>query len=185
MVDYFDPSKFICHAFSLPFQFDRLENITNKFPNIVFNTVTRLMVYDQVEFKHEFFIRIARSFPLLKYLTINNIRPLFWKFQESPLLDKGSFIIIEYPHLISLDVMNAGSYLDQFLNENKTRLPRLTELNVSSDIFKEVTENFTRDAARRNCAGVKRCLVRNDITYLENFYRYFPSLCQSNFTELV
>jgi len=186
MVDYFDPCKFICHVFSLPFQFDRLDNITNKFPNIVFNYVTHLMVHDKVGFKHEFFIRVARSFPLLKYLTINNIRPPFWKFQEPPPVDNNPYLIVEYPHLISLDLIDADSYyLDQFLNETKTYLPHLTELKVMYDLLKDVTENFTRDATRRNCAGVKRFLVGNYMTYPENFHRYFPSLCEFNFTDII
>jgi hypothetical protein len=52
------------------------------------------------------------------------------------------------------------------------------------DYVKDVTENFTRDATRRNCAGVKRFLVGNHMTYPEDFYRYFPSLCETNFTDI-
>jgi hypothetical protein len=121
MVDYFDPCLFICHVFSLPFQFDRLENITNNFPNLVFNYVTRLMVHDKVGFKHEFFIRVARSSPLLRYLTIDNIRSSFWKFHELQLADNNSYPIIEYLHLISLDVNVADPFfiLINFLTKQK------------------------------------------------------------------
>ncbi len=55
MVHHFDPCLFLCHVFSLPFQFDRLENITNNFPNLVFNYVTRLMIHDDIGFQREFF----------------------------------------------------------------------------------------------------------------------------------
>jgi hypothetical protein len=123
---------------------------------------------------------------LLKYLTINNIRPPFWKFQEPPPVDNNPYLIVEYPHLISLDLIDADSYyLDQFLNETKTYLPHLTELKVMYDFLKDVTENFTRDATRRNCAEVKRFLVGNYMTYPENFHRYFPSLCEFNFTHII
>jgi hypothetical protein len=55
-----------CHIFSLPFMFDYLGPIGNTFPSIIFNHVRRLWIYDKIPFNHEFFIRIAWSFPLLK-----------------------------------------------------------------------------------------------------------------------
>ncbi|CAF0895814.1 unnamed protein product [Adineta steineri] len=71
-----NPSWFaVCSIFSLPFQFDYLKHLGNKFPNIVFSYVTFLLVEDTNPFQHEFFIRIARSFPLLKYLHIDNREP--------------------------------------------------------------------------------------------------------------
>ncbi|CAF4230932.1 unnamed protein product, partial [Rotaria sordida] len=50
-------------------------NLGNKFPNIVFSYVTHLLVQDTDPFEHEFFMRIARSFPLLKHLRIINVEP--------------------------------------------------------------------------------------------------------------
>ena len=82
MVDYFDPCKMICRVFSLPFKFHRLEDIGNNIPNIVFNSVTHLKLWDKDEFKHEFFVRLARAFPFLKSLSINNIRPPNWRSNE-------------------------------------------------------------------------------------------------------
>ncbi|CAF1249740.1 unnamed protein product [Rotaria sordida] len=78
IVNYVSTDKAACSIFSLPFAFDYLEHLGNAFPNIVFTYVTYLLVEDDDPFKHEFFIRIARSFPLLKYLRIFNI--------ESPVL---------------------------------------------------------------------------------------------------
>ncbi|CAF3079648.1 unnamed protein product [Rotaria socialis] len=42
----------ICHVFSLPFSFDRLDYIGNTFPHITFNRVTFLKVLDSVHLKH-------------------------------------------------------------------------------------------------------------------------------------
>ncbi|CAF1021375.1 unnamed protein product [Adineta steineri] len=64
-----------CSIFSLPFQFDYLKHLGNKFPNIVFSYVTFLFLEDTNPFQHEFFVRISRSFPLLKYLHICNGEP--------------------------------------------------------------------------------------------------------------
>ena len=47
----------ICSILSISFVFDRLENIGNHFP-----------------FNHEFFIRLARAFPLLRKLRMGNAK---------------------------------------------------------------------------------------------------------------
>jgi hypothetical protein len=60
-VDYLKNFK----VFSLPFTFDRLERLSNNSPSIIFNNVTHLMLRDTIEFEHEFFVRVARAFPLL------------------------------------------------------------------------------------------------------------------------
>jgi hypothetical protein len=104
MVDYYDPYKMICRVFSLPFKFHRLEHIGNNIPNIIFNSVTHLKLWDKNAFKHEFFIRLARAFPFLQNLSIWNIKPAFLEIPEYHLRHKDWCSIIEYPHLISLDI---------------------------------------------------------------------------------
>ncbi|CAF1125438.1 unnamed protein product [Rotaria magnacalcarata] len=75
IVNYLSTYTVECSIFSLPFVFDFVRPLDNIFPDIVFNYVTYLLVQDNDAFKHEFFVRIARSFPLLKYLRISNIDP--------------------------------------------------------------------------------------------------------------
>ncbi|CAF1544752.1 unnamed protein product, partial [Rotaria sordida] len=75
MVNYIHSHRAACSIFSLPFQFDYLKDLGNKFPNILFSYVTHLLVQDTDPFEHEFFMRIARSFPLLKHLRIINVEP--------------------------------------------------------------------------------------------------------------
>ncbi|CAF2265145.1 unnamed protein product [Rotaria magnacalcarata] len=65
----------ICHVFSLPFAFDYLEYIGNRFPSMIFNHVIELAVHDILSFKHEFFMQITRCFPLLKRMRVLNSRP--------------------------------------------------------------------------------------------------------------
>jgi hypothetical protein len=67
-------------------------------------------------------------------------------------------------------------YVEHFLNETKTHLPRLTELKVDYDDLKTVTRKFTRDEMRRNCANVQRLILWNLIVYRKVVYRYFPLL---------
>jgi hypothetical protein len=146
MVDYFYPNTMICRVFSLPFKFHLLEDITNNIPNIVFNSVTHLKLQDKNPFKHEFFVRLACAFPSLKNLSISNIQPPFLRFHEHHLLEKDWCSIIEYPHLVSLDVEEADTYyFEHFFNATKLHLPRLTELVTHHDDLKMVTRNFTSD----------------------------------------
>ncbi|CAF1376257.1 unnamed protein product [Rotaria sordida] len=154
IVNYIQDEIAACSIFSLPFEFDYLKHLGNKFPNIVFSYVTFLLVEDTNPFKHEFFIRIGRSFPLLKYLRIFN--------SESQVLDGLMTFssdncqlhpIIEYFHLTRLDVRYAHrDYVEQFLNETKTFIPCLTVFEVDGDDLKAVTKRFTREETRRNCA---------------------------------
>ncbi|CAF4217201.1 unnamed protein product, partial [Rotaria sp. Silwood2] len=150
IVNYIQGGIAACSIFSLPFEFDYVKHLGNEFPNIVFSYVTFLLVEDTNPFKHEFFIRISRSFPLLKYLRIFNI--------ESQVLDGLMTFsshncllhsIIEYLHLTRLDVRYAHrDYVEQFLNETKAFIPCLTEFEVSVDDLKAVTKNFTRKETR-------------------------------------
>ncbi|CAF0807461.1 unnamed protein product [Adineta steineri] len=168
-----------CSIFSLPFKFDYLQNIGNNFPNIVFSYVTYLLIQDIFPFEHEFFMRIARSFPLLKHLCIRN--------SESQKLDGLMTFssdncqlhsIIEYPHLTILDVKASHiDYVEQFLNETKTIVPCLTEFEfLLIEDLKAVTKDFTRQETRRNCAKVKKLTSMYPVVHSEDLCLYFPSL---------
>ncbi|CAF4171715.1 unnamed protein product [Rotaria sp. Silwood2] len=178
IVNYVSTDKAACWIFSLPFAFDYLEHLGNVFPNIVFSYVTYLLVEDDDPFKHEFFIRIARSFPLLKYLRIFNIESAvlcdLMTFESG---NSGSHSIVEYSHLTSLDVRYGHrDYVEQFLNETKTYAPCLTELGVVDIHLKTVTKNFTRDETRHNCVKIKRLFTSGSLDHSRDFCLYFPSL---------
>ncbi|CAF0850132.1 unnamed protein product [Adineta steineri] len=179
IVNYVYDVRAAYSIFSLPFEFDYLQDIGNNLPNIVFNYVIYLVIEDITPFEHEFFMRIARSFPLLKHLCIQN--------KESQKLDGLMTFspdscqlhsIIEYPHLTILDVIRAHKdYVEQFLNETKTFLPCLMEFAVSCvDDLKAVTKDFTKEETRRNCAKVKKIHTTGDMVHSEDLCLYFPSL---------
>ncbi|CAF4076435.1 unnamed protein product [Rotaria magnacalcarata] len=153
IVNYLSRCSVTCSIFCLPFTFSYLEYLGNVFPNIVFNYVTYLIVDDVDAFRHEFFVRIARSFPILKYLCIYNDEPQGSGDLTLSSDHSQSYSMIEYPHLTSLDVSSSDKdYLEQFLNETKAYVSCLTELEVSHRDLKTVTKNFTREETRRNCA---------------------------------
>ncbi len=178
IVSYASPYKAVCSIFSVPFAFDYLIDLGNIFPNIVFSYVTYLLVKDIDVFRHEFFVRIARSFPLLKYLRIINIESQLLADLFTPSSDHSqSYSMIEYSHLTSLDVAYGHKdYLEQFLNETKAYVPCLTELKVLHCDLKRVTEDFTREATRRNCTKVKQLIITHPLDNSEDHSHYFPSL---------
>jgi hypothetical protein len=55
-------------------------------------------------------------------------------------------------------------------------LPCLTELTVLNEELRIITNNFTRESTRRNCANVKRLIFRKEIVGSKDFHIYFPSL---------
>ncbi len=177
IVHYLENYKAMYHVFSLPFIFTRLENIGNQFPNIVFDNVTHLSVIDMAPFKHEFFMRIGRMFPLLRCFCVNNVMPQSWTDGGFRPNHSTTYSVIEYPHLTTLDITSVDiDYVVQFLHETKAHVPCLTELKVKHHHLKCVTMNFTRDATRRNCAQVKRLIFEDPISLSKDVYKYFPSL---------
>jgi len=177
IINYINNREAVCSIFSIPFAFARLRGIGNIFPNIVFNYVTYLLVQDVVPFNHEFFIRVAQSFPLLQDFHVANLESQSCNISGFSSNDTQLYSIAEYPHLTSLDVRSGSiDYVEQFLNETKTCVPCLTELTVSYNYLRIVTKDFTREETRRNCAKVKRLDVIGTWVYSKDFYVYFPLL---------
>jgi hypothetical protein len=182
--EYEEVSNIICstvkqatyHLFTLPFEFDTLYFIDNTFPNIIFNYVTTLYVDDSDPFEHEFFLRIAKAFPLLKTFTVINITPQSHNEKKSS-DDIQSYQIVEYPHLTLLDIERTDiTYIEQFLNESITYLPCLAKLFVRYERLRIITKDFTNDATRRNCTNVKQLFIEEQIVGSRDYYIYFPSL---------
>ncbi len=177
IIDHHYKFKAICHIYSVPFTFTHLKMISNNFPNIVFHTVTHLHASDRIPMKHEFFIRISHAFPLLKSFSLENdsSQPRFSDQLKSD--DNSSYSLIEYSHLISLDIISVHmDYVAQFLLETKTHLPRLTQLAVNYNQLKAVTMDFTRDATRRNCSNIKGLTIDRRVDPPKTFFQYFPLL---------
>ncbi|CAF1115087.1 unnamed protein product [Adineta steineri] len=161
-----------CQIFSLPFIFDNLTCIGNKFPNIKFNNVKNLSIEDEIPFNHEFFIRRAWSFPLLKKLRILNLEPQLPSSSTNEI-----YSLIKYSHLSSLNILDVHvDYIEQFLNDTKTCLPCLNELTVDYNQLQIATENFTKDRTRFNCKNVEKLNIKQKNIELEDFYTYFPLL---------
>ncbi|CAF2141277.1 unnamed protein product [Rotaria magnacalcarata] len=164
------------HIFTLPFEFIKFLGIGNIFPNIVFKNVIELYVHDVVPFEHEFFLRIAQAFPMLKRFCISHLSRHSHNSKKST-DNIQSHQIVEYPHLTFLDITRVdNNYVEHLLNETKTHLPSLTELHVRYEDLRVATEDFTKELTRRNCANVTRLKTWREIVGSKDFYIYFPLL---------
>jgi hypothetical protein len=183
-IGYQEVSNIVCynndigtyHIFTLPFEFAKLIVIGNIFPNIIFNNVIELWVEDIVPFKHEFFLRIAHAFPLLKTFIVCDCSPSRYNAKKSS-DNIQTYQIVEYLHLTLLDITRVGiDCIEQFLNETRTHLPCLAELRIRYEDLRIVTKDFTREATRRNCANVTRLFSGRQIVGSKDYYIHFPLL---------
>jgi hypothetical protein len=94
--------------------FSFLHDITNYFPGGRFIHVRILFVIDTIgPFEHEFFERIAHSYPLLNSFTVFNQREQ--KRSRQCLNHEQVCSVIEYPHLNKLDLHYAHiDYVEHF-----------------------------------------------------------------------
>ncbi|CAF4554129.1 unnamed protein product, partial [Rotaria magnacalcarata] len=70
-VDYFsDCKRGQCHIYSYPYQGKRYQSITNNFSYGLFESVREVSLFDERPFEHEFFVKIAKSFPFMEKLTL-------------------------------------------------------------------------------------------------------------------
>ncbi|CAF4204021.1 unnamed protein product [Rotaria sordida] len=169
-IDYFPKEKIgQCHIYSYPSRMIYYHNLTNSFPGGLFKFVHRVLLYDERPFEYEFFIRIAKAFPFLKMLIIENRSPQI--LNE----DNHNLPIVEYPHLIHLDLSSAhDDYIEQLLVNTKTCLSNYIHLVISYRSLQRVTHNFIKDTMRGNCAKVKYLYVCNKPDVPEQLHVYFP-----------
>jgi hypothetical protein len=127
------------------------DNAINLFPNELFQCVREVSLFDQCPFEHQFFIRIAQSFPLLQKLTLTNKTP-----QKQKSINNNKHLpIIEYLHLIQLDFSYVhDDYIEQFLLDTKTFLPTNIPFWGEYKDVKRVTQNLTLDTMRLNCSWI-------------------------------
>lgn len=177
MINNVGTNRLLCRVFTLPVKFDRLIYIGSNIPNIIFNSVTCLKIWDKHPLKYEFFFQLARCFPFLKNLSIWNLYPPTLKFDEFHFYNNDWYSLIQYPYLISLDIERISThYVENFLNETQIYLPRLSELKIHYGDLAIITDNFTRSETRRNCANIKKLIMTDCKLYTEDIYSYFPLL---------
>ncbi|CAF3841188.1 unnamed protein product, partial [Rotaria sp. Silwood1] len=143
-IDYFPKgNEFHCHVYSYPYIWTDYHKITNNFRGGLFQSVMEISLVDEHPFEHEFFLQIAKSFPLMRTLHVHN--------QEPQKNNNQQWSIIEYSHLVQVDLLGSHeNYLEQFLNNTKTCLLSNICLRVDYNTLQRTMNNFTNDAIRVN-----------------------------------
>ncbi|CAF0933832.1 unnamed protein product [Adineta steineri] len=161
------------HVYSFPFHMECIHPISHGFPGGMFMNVANLRIRDMSNsFEHSFFAKISRSFPLLRRLSIQI------KIEKKEKSEEVSSII-EFSHLVELKFISAHiDYVEQFLPDMKTRLPSLIKLIIRYEHLATITENFTRNSTRINCAKLKSIEFHDEtpMIHSKDFYLYFPLL---------
>ena len=72
-IDHFQEERYSqCHIYSYPYKLKVYNNITNNFRGGLFTSVTEVSLHDERPFEHEFFLRIAQSFPFMDQISLTN-----------------------------------------------------------------------------------------------------------------
>ena len=159
-----------CHVYSLPYQFSHFMFMNIAFQGGRFDKVRWLLMHDKRPFEHELFKIISRDFPFLEKLSMSNDEPQQKKQQQSS-------TFITFVHLFQLDLHFAHiDYVVQFLLDRNTLLPRLTNLFIKYEPLVTVTNHFTNDATRLNCAKIEKLFIKEPFVRPEIFHSYFPLL---------
>jgi len=177
-IDHFPDEKCSeCHMYSYPNTMSHLRRLTNNFPGELFQYIREVLLEDQYPFEHEFFIRISQSFPLLKILSIENCSPQNRKQLQQSNENNQYLPVIQYPHLTHLYFLSVHSdYIEQFLFDTKTHLSNYIQLYINYRSLQKVTNNFTRNETKINCAKVRHLINTDTSNIPEDFHEYFPNL---------
>ena len=172
-VDHLGWAQSTCHVYSLPYSFDLLMRLNPAFSGGTFERVRTLFVFGLKPLEQEFFKKIEESFPHLEALSLFSYTPRIIKQNSSTAhSSRLTFSRLNYLNLRCAHM----DYVEQVLSDELTCLPSLRELHVEYDKLTALTNNFTNDVARVNCAHVQ--FVNPDECFVppENFFLYFPSL---------
>ncbi len=159
-----------CHVYSLPYRFHDFIFMGSCFQGGRFDKVRLLSMLDRRPFEYELFKIISQDIPFLQALYIYNFIPQKNKQHHSSTL-------IAFNHLCTLNLHTVHpDYAIQLLSDKNTRLPALKNLQIEYKTLETVTNDFTNDTIRLNCAKIKSLVIDVHVGRSPNFDSYFPSL---------
>ncbi|CAF2783665.1 unnamed protein product [Rotaria sp. Silwood2] len=176
-VDYFPETKQTrCHIYSYPSFMPYYGFITNNFPGGLFKYVRMVSLYDEYPFEHEFFLRVVQSFPYMEQLYMCNRKSQNCKQSYELSNDNQNLSVTEYFFLSELRIINVhDDYIEEFLFDTKACLPHNVILYIKYESLQRVTDNFTRDATRINCAKIVELYLCSEPQHSNSLQGYFPN----------
>ncbi|CAF1039125.1 unnamed protein product [Adineta steineri] len=144
-----------CHIYSYPFLMRYYTGISNSFPGGLFEHVRAVSLYDERPFEHEFFLRIQKSFPFMKELSLVNRTAQNRKQSNQSNSHNQNSSLIKYTSLCKLSIVGVhDDYVEEFLLDAKTYFQNNLILLVNYECLERVTHDFSRDATRTNCGKI-------------------------------
>ena len=140
------------HIYSLPYPFKRFDCMTSAFQGGKFDQVRELIMFDRRPFEHRLFQIIARDFPVLQMLLVNNHK----EQQVKDHSDKH----ITFSHLCEFSLTDSHiDYATEFLSNENMALPRLTGLSIAYETLATITNSFTDSRAPLICSQITRLVI--------------------------
>ena len=166
---------FGCHVYSLPYQFKSFTRLSCSFSNDIFIHVRTLIINDFISWDYHFFHKVSQSFPFIETLLICNTYP---QQNKSQLKNNSElFPMITFSRLLALDIsLSHMDYIEQFLFNRYTYLPRLCELEIKYEQLITLTNYFTNDSTQLNGSQVQRLIIDQCFVRPKNFSQFFPLL---------
>jgi hypothetical protein len=149
------------------------QQITNHFPGGFYPYVRIVSLYDEHPFQHEFFLRISLSFPFISRLTLTN---RYSQNYNQSMINDQNLEMVKYYHLVELDIRQVhDDYVEEFLLNTKTYLHNSISLNADFEPLKRITQNFTRNETRINCAKINEMFLYGENKFsIQPLQNYFP-----------
>ncbi|CAF1402021.1 unnamed protein product [Adineta steineri] len=176
-VDYFlEPYKYgRCHIYTYPSSTNYYEYISNNFPGGLYPYVSVISLYDEQPFEHDFFIRIAQSFPFMEKLSIFNRYEQNQKDSYKLMGAKSNLSIVKYNYLVELHLdPSHDCYIEEFLCDTKTYFQNNITLLTHYEALQRVTYDFIRDDTRINCTKISELVLLDTEQYSKSCKDYFP-----------
>ncbi|CAF1485916.1 unnamed protein product [Rotaria sordida] len=175
-VDYFpEIQQGRCHIYSYPSVMLYYGDISNNFRGGLFKYVRVVSLYDEHPFGHEFFLRIVQSFPFMQKVCLNNNRSQNRKKSNESNNNNQNLPVIQYSSLSELVIIDVhDDYIEEFLFHTKAYLPYNIILHINHESLQRVTNNFTRDATRINCAKINKLNLSGELKCSNSLKEYFP-----------
>jgi hypothetical protein len=108
-------------------------------------------------------------------LTLTNEKPQNWEQSYSSNNDNENLSVIEYSCLNELIIIDVhDDYIEEFLLDTKTYLPKNVFLSIKYESLKHITHNFTRDTTRINCMKITELELFPETQYSSSLQEYFP-----------
>ncbi|CAF0917340.1 unnamed protein product [Rotaria sp. Silwood1] len=170
-----------CHVYTYPSQMSYYQYLSNQFPGGYYPYVRVVSLYDEYPFEHEFFLQIGQSFPFTEKLVLINRKPQQCKQSYELTNDNCHLSIVEYSHLIELDIERVhDDYVEEFLSDRRTYFRKNIRLLINGKALLRVTKHFTRKDTRMNCIKVDDLLPWSDWRSSKSFQEYFPSIIKES-----